>query len=294
MSNRPASLGKCCVAELIGTLWLVLFGCGAVHVAVLDGSLSGLWQVAVVWGLAIMTAIFLFGGISGAHINPAITVGLAVWGRFPKRFVLPYMASQFTGAFLAAAMLYTAFSPHLAKKESQLGLIRGQMGSEITAGCYGEYFPNPGLLAATRPASSVEAYEFWQSHVSWPVAFGAEFVGTLVLAWVVCAVTNPHNPTAPPSQMAPVFIGLTVSMLICVIAPLTQACFNPARDFGPRLFARLAGWGDVALPLNVKLLPFLAVYAAAPILGSIVGIGLHRTFTAYEPSEKPHTKESAS
>ena len=79
-------------------------------------------------------------------------------------------------------------------------------------------------------------------------AFLAEFLGTLILALVVFAGTDLRNSAAPQGRMAPVFIGLTVAILISVIAPLTQACFNPARDFGPRLFAYFAGWGNIAIP----------------------------------------------
>src|SRR5688572_6526357 len=80
-----------CIAEALGTFLLILFGLGAVHSAVLTGSQSGLWQVAIVWGVSIMLAVYTVGAISGAHINPAITVALASWGRFSWRLVGPYI-----------------------------------------------------------------------------------------------------------------------------------------------------------------------------------------------------------
>src|SRR5437763_14719484 len=92
-----------CLGEVLGTFLLVFFGCGAVHVAVLTGALAGLWQVAIVWAVAIMVAIYVVGGISGAHINPAISVALAAWGRFRWADVAPYVVAQFAGAFVAAA-----------------------------------------------------------------------------------------------------------------------------------------------------------------------------------------------
>src|SRR2546429_7249445 len=106
-------------AEVLGTFILVFFGCGAVHSAVLMGAQAGLWQVAIVWGVAIMVAIYVVGGISGAHINPAITTALAVWGRAPRSLVLPYVGSQLGGAFLAAAVLYALYHPHLTDKEKE-------------------------------------------------------------------------------------------------------------------------------------------------------------------------------
>ena len=110
--------------------------------------------------------------------------------------------------------------------------------------------------------------------MSEPTAFLAEVLGTMILALVVFAVTDPRNPSAPPAGLAAVFIGLTVAALISVIAPLTQACFNPARDFGPRLFAFFAGWGAVALP-GPRGAGFLTVYIIAPMLGAIIGGGLY-------------------
>src|SRR5262245_49574750 len=142
--TRPPSLPACSLAEAIGTFLLVFFGCGAVHVAVLTGELCGLWQVAVVWGVSIMLVIYSVGAVSGSHINPAITIGLAAWGLFPKGRVLPYVAAQLAGAFLAASVLFGLFQPYLALKEQTKNVTRGGPGSEITAMCYGEYFPNPG------------------------------------------------------------------------------------------------------------------------------------------------------
>jgi glycerol uptake facilitator protein len=253
MGTRISSLPIRCLAEVLGTYILIFFGCGAVHAFVLADAQSGLWQVAIVWGVAIMLAAYVCGAISGAHINPAITVALAVWGRFSWRGVLPYILSQLAGAFLAAATLFVLYQPFLDDKEAKARVIRGGPGSEITAKCYGEYFPR----------------------ISEPVAFGAETLGTLFLALAVFAMTDPRNTGGPPNNMAPMFVGLTVAILISVIAPLTQACFNPARDFGPRLFAYLAGWGAIAIPGPGSRTGFLTVYIVAPVLGAVLGGGLY-------------------
>jgi len=245
-----------------------------VESATLTGAQSGLWQVAIVWGIAIMLAIYTVGAVSGAHINPAITLAFAVWGRFPRRSVLPYILAQLTWAFLAAATLFVLFNPYLKAREQEKHVARGSPGSEITAMCYGEYFPSPGPLSNAEGPYSVDAHQRLNVLVSEPTAFFAELLGTLVLAMVVFAVTDERNSEAPPGGLAPVFIGLTVSALISVIAPLAQACFNPARDFGPRLFAFLAGWGSIALP-RTRGTGFLTVYLIAPILGAIIGSGLY-------------------
>lgn len=271
MRARETSLAVRCLAEALGTFLLVFFGCGAVHVAVLTGALSGLWQVAIVWAVAIMLAIYVVGGVSGAHLNPAVTVALAAWRRFRWAHVVPYVFAQLAGAFAAAAALFALYGPLLGEKDRAIG--RGQPGSEITAMCYGEYFPNPGTADA---AAAFRAGDYGRlgALVPEPAAWGAEALGTLVLALVIFAVTDERNPAAPAGRLAPVFIGLTVAVLIAVLAPLTQACFNPARDFGPRLFAWLAGWGPVALP-GLRGSGFLTVYIVAPVVGAVAGGGLY-------------------
>lgn len=273
MVPRPLLIAL--VAEVLGTFMLVLFGCGAVHVAVLTGDLVGLWQVGVVWGVAIMLAIYVVGPISGAHINPAITLAFASWRLFPASRVVPYIAAQFVGAFAAAALLYFLFSPLLVAKETAKGVVRGKPGSEITAMCYGEYFPNPGPMAGGNELYDAARHSQHNLLVTTQIACTAEFLGTAILALVVLAVTQPGHEGGP-KNLAPVFIGLTVTVLICIIAPLTQACFNPARDFGPRLFAFLAGWGEIALPGPRGWGPVLAVYALSPIAGAIVGAGVYQ------------------
>lgn len=268
------SLRRAVVAEFFGTFLLIFFGCGAVHAAVLTGAQSGLWQVAIVWGVAIMLAVYAVGSISGAHINPAMTIASAVWRGFPKSRVLPYIGGQLAGAIVAAAALFALFEPHIAAKELSKGIIRGQPGSEMTAMCYGEYYPAPGSLGDGEGPYSPEDHAILRSRMSQGRAFLAELLGTMILAFVVFAVTDNRNAGSPASGTAPVFIGLTVSVLISVIAPLTQACFNPARDFGPRLFAYFAGWGVIALP-GFSDLGWLTVYIIAPMAGAVLGGGLY-------------------
>ena len=273
-SQNGPSLQRTVVAEFIGTFLLIFFGCGAVHAAVLTGAQSGLWQVAIVWGVAIMLAIYAIGAVSGAHINPAITIAMTLWRGFPKSSVLPYIGAQVAGAFVAAVTLFILFEPHIAAKEASKGIVRGQAGSEMTAMCYGEYYPAPGSLGDGDGPYSPTDHVILKSRMSQGRAFIAEVIGTMILAFVVFAVTDSRNSGSPVNNMAPIFIGLTVSVLISVIAPLTQACFNPARDFGPRVFASLAGWGAIALP-GFSDLGWLTVYIIAPTVGAILGGGLY-------------------
>lgn len=264
----------CFIAEIIGTFILIFFGCGAVHAAVLYGAQSGVWQIAIVWGLAIMLAIHAVGAISGAHLNPAITIAMFCWNGFRRERVLPYILAQFLGAFLAAACLFVMFSASLRAVEQKKGVVRGQPGSEITATCYGEYYPAPGGLASGDEPYSADAHAELKLRVPHGIAFFSEVIGTALLALIVFALGDKHNRLAPLHNMSGGCVGLTVAILISVIAPLTQACFNPARDFGPRLFAALAGWGHVALPLGSDW-SWLTVYIFAPILGAVIGGGLY-------------------
>jgi glycerol uptake facilitator protein len=278
-------------AEGIGTYLLVFFGCGVVHAAVLTGAQQGLWQVAIVWGVAIMLAAYSVGGVSGAHLNPAMTLALSLWRGFPKSRVLPFVGGQLLGAFLAAMSLFVLFGPHLIAKEQAKGVLRGEPGSIVTAMCYGEYFPNPGGLASGSEPYSAAKHDELRTRVPFRVAFAAELLGTLILGFVVFAVTDERNHGRPSSGLAPVFIGLTVAVLISVLAPLTQACFNPARDFGPRLFAACAGWGRIALP-GFEETGWLTVYIVAPIFGAVAGggvyeFGIRPAFSSMLSKEQP-------
>ena len=263
------------IAELVGTFILILFGCGAVHSDVLTGAQSGLWQVAIVWGIGVTLAVYVMGGISGGHINPAITIALATWNKFPWNEVPAYVGAQLAGAFLAAAALFAIYAPNLADREAALGVERSGPGGFLTAMCYGEFYPNPGPLATADKPFETADWEKFSSKVTHSIAFGAEVLCTAVLALVVFAVTDPRNEGGPPPRLAPFFIGLTVALLISIIGPLTQCCLNPARDFGPRLFTYVAGWGNQAIP-GPNGYGVLTVYIVAPILGAIAGGGVYQ------------------
>lgn len=259
-------LPKWLIGELFGTFLLVFFGCGSVCAAVLTGAQVGVFQVAIVWGLGIATAIYLTGALSGAHLNPAVTTSMAAWSGFPKSRVLPYIATQMLGAFVGAAVLYFIFGDALHAYEQTNGIVRGAPGSEATAMIFGEYFPNPGGKALTEAA---------RARMSLGSAFGAEVIGTAILLLVICCVTDERNK-ARPQALTAATIGLTVTLLISLLGPLTMACFNPARDLAPRLFSSLAGWGS--LPFQVNGSGWLTVFIIAPILGGLVGGGIYQLF----------------
>ncbi len=240
--------------ELIGTFILVLFGCGSVAVTVLFSAHSGLLQVAVVWGLAVTLAIYATRHLSCAHLNPAVSVAMVVGKRMAVSRLPTYLTAQFLGAFAASALLYLLFASSIAQYETLHSIVRGAPESIQTAMMFGEFYPNPG--AGT--AASVTTLE----------AFLAEGVGTFALVFLVLSLTEGCNLGRPDHRVAPIFIGLTVTMIISVIAPLTQAGINPARDLSPRLFALLSGWGRAALPSETHGL--FTVYVLGPLVGGVI------------------------
>jgi glycerol uptake facilitator protein len=280
--RRATSLWGQCLSEAFGTLILVFFGVGAVNTAVLAGAQEGLWQVAVVWGVAIALAIYATGAVSGTHINPAVTVAMALWRGFPKSKVPAYLLAQLVGAFCGSLLLYGLFHGLIGHFEATHGIVRGGPGSELSAMVFGEYFPNPAMIGTTP-----EAYR----QVSLTTAMMGEAVGTAFLVCFIFALTEPRNPQAP-RFMVPLFIGLTVSIIISIVAPLTQAGLNPARDLGPRLVAYLFGWGEIAIPGPRG--GFFTVYILSPILGGVFGAGLYQTLVRrYLPAPAPSVEERA-
>jgi glycerol uptake facilitator protein len=262
--KKPSLLGEC-AAEFTGTMILTFFICGAVNCAVLTGALVGLMQVALVCGLGVTVGIYVTAAVSGAHLNPAITLAFAAWRGFPKAKIVPYILSQVIGGFAAGMLCYAIFHGLLTDFEAAKHLVRGGPGSELSAMMFGEYWPNPTatLSGTTHPLP-----------VSLLTAFLAEGVGTMILAGAIFAFTEKRN-TVTPQWMTPLAIGLTVTILISLFGPLTQAGFNPARDFGPRLAAYLLGWGSVAIPMPNG--GFFVVYILAPIVGAQVGSALYQT-----------------
>ncbi len=234
-------LSQALVGEGLGTYLIVLFGTGSVAAAVLTGAQQGLWQVAVVWGFGVTLAIYASAALSGAHLNPAVSLAFALLrGReFPVRRLAPYMAAQLAGAVLASATVATLFDRFIERFERTQDIVRGMPGSELSAMIFGEYFPNPAMFGTDAAAHALVS--------AWQCAL-VEGFGTAILVGVIFALTSPHNAIVPKANLAPFFIGFTVAVLISLFAPLTQAGWNPARDFGPRLVAYALGWGEIAIP----------------------------------------------
>ena len=260
MTPRPP-MRRALAGEVLGTYLLVLFGTGSVASAVLSGAQVGLWQVAAVWGFGVTLAIYVSAGLSGAHLNPAVSLAMALLrpADFPARRLLPYAAAQLAGAVLAGATVAVLFGPLLRRFEAAEGIVRGAPGSELSAMVFGEYFPNPAMFGTDAAARALVSP--WQAAL-------VEGFGTAVLVLVIFALTSSRNAGKPGANLTPFFIGFTVAVLISLFAPLTQAGWNPARDFGPRLVAFALGWGRVAIPGPDG---GFWVYVVGPLIGGPLG-----------------------
>jgi glycerol uptake facilitator protein len=236
--------------EAIGTFLLVLFGCGSVAVTVLFGSHQGLMQIALAWGIGVTLAIYLTRHLSYAHLNPTVTLGMVLSKRMHLKKLPTYFLAQFAGAFLAGLVIYLLFSPSIRAFEDAHGIVRGSVESVQTAKMFGEYYSVPNGTAV----------------VSLPLAIIAEAFGTFLLMLMIFALTEGCNVGRPDEALSPLFIGLTVSSIIGLIAPLTQAGLNPARDFGPRMVAWIFGWGKASFPDQSG--GFLLVYIIGPMIGA--------------------------
>ena len=231
------------IAEFIGTFLIVQIGCGTVCAAIFKSAQVGLWQIAAAWSIAVTLAISTTAAVSGAHLNPAISLALALVRDFEFAKLPFFVAAQVMGAVAGAGINFALFRESIAAFEATNNIVRGSLASVQSASAFGEYW----------------------SVSCWGTAFFAEAYGTALLAFVIFALTNSKNETTSKHPfLIPPLIGATVGGLISVIAPLTQAGFNPARDFGPRIVALCSGWGTVAMK-------GWWLYVVAPLVGAPVG-----------------------
>lgn len=244
-------IAKTFAGELIGTFIMCFCGIGAVATATLFGSLTGPGQVGLVWGISIAIAIFITRNLSAAHFNPAVSLAMCVAGRMKWRELPIYLLGQCCGAFLAAGGLWLLFAESVAKnlKNAGLSMSSNSIGSAASIWC--ELFPNAS--AAT---------------VSYLTGALAEGIGVFVLVLVIFSITSDENVGRAPRALAPLFIGLTVTILINVIGPLTDAGLNPARDIMPRLWACIVGWAPIAFGSNA--FETIMVYVVGPLVGGVV------------------------
>ena len=218
------------IAESLGTFWLVLGGCGsAVLAAAFPDVGIGLLGVSLAFGLTVLTMAYAIGHISGCHLNPAVSIGLWAGGRFPANQLLPYIIAQVVGGIVAGGVLYLIAS--------------GKAGFEVSAGFasngYGEHSPGGYSLQA---------------------ALITEVVMTMVFLFVILGATDKRAPAG----MAPLAIGLCLTLIHLISIPVTNTSVNPARSTGVALYV-----GDWAVSQ-------LWLFWLAPIVGAVLGAVIYR------------------
>jgi MIP family channel proteins len=217
----PRTLLREILAEFLGTFVLIVFGIGVNAQVLLSRSTAGSYlSINIAWGLAVTMGCYVAAGVTGAHLNPAVTVALATHRRFPWRKVLPYSAAQVAGAFVASAVVFVTYHEALAAFD---GGLRQVVGPQGTAGIW-----------ATYPQSFL---------TNVPGGFVDQVVGTALLVGVIFGITDTRNSPAP-TGLVPVIVGLLVLLIGASFGFNSGYAINPARDFGPRLLTAVAGWGS--------------------------------------------------
>lgn len=231
--------------EVIGTAILVLFGCGVVAQVVTGGFPKSVGSgdhnsIAFGWGLGVTMAVFVAGRISGAHLNPAVTIALTAFRGFDRKKVVPFIAAQMVGALVGAFIVRFVYADQIAAVD-------------------------PGHTKATQGIFSTSPGE----GVSIATAFADQVVGTALLVIVIFAVTSAVN-NPPMSNMGPLIIGLLVVAIGMAWGTNAGYAINPARDFGPRLASWLTGYHDAMFSANGPELYFW-LPIVAPIIGGLIG-----------------------
>jgi len=207
------------------------------------------WGVCIAWGLAVTIAIYTTASISGCHANPAVTLALACFRKFSWSKVAPYCIAQVFGGFLGAGIVYLLFRPVIDQFNVVHHLTRAGGGAA------GVFFTHPGL--AITPMH----------------AFQDEIILTAFLVFGIFAITEKYNEMAPGANSGALIIGFLVATIGASTGHLEAWAINPARDFGPRLFCFIAGWGSSALPSpdSYWWIPILG-----PLIGGVVGGGAYQ------------------
>jgi glycerol uptake facilitator protein len=265
------------LSEFLGLFIIIAFGDGVVAMAVaaLPGSgrtsgptvifdAAGDWLLITFgWAMAVAFAVWVAGGVSGAHLNPAVTLAFAVRRKFPYKKILPYWGAQVVGAFVGAALVFLVY--HNAIDAFNLAAKTPKSGGQALA---------TYSIFATFPA------KYYAASALGPLI--DQIVGTAFLLMFVVAIIDARN-TAVGSNLAPLAIGLIVLAIGNSFGANAGYAINPARDFGPRLFAYFAGWGKVALPgtynsPGFSFSNYFWVPIVGPLIGGIIGVVIYDLF----------------
>jgi MIP family channel proteins len=247
-------------AELLGTFVLLVFGTASVAQFVLSGGSAGSpLAIHLSWGLGVTMGIYASGGVSGAHLNPAVTLALAAFRGFPWRKVGPFVLAQLVGAFAGAAVTFATYREAFDHFD---GGARRVAGPLATAGIF-----------ATYPQSFLSAV---------PGGFVDQVVGTALLMLGIFAIGDRRN--AGPASGGPVLVGALVVVIGMTFGFNAGYAINPARDLGPRLFTFMAGWGGEVFRAGGH---WWWVPLVAPCLGALLGgLAYDLLITRHHPPER--------
>lgn len=258
------------LAEFFGTFVLLLLGLGtcALNVVGLPGSGrqtesfgAANWLIIVIgWAFAVMLATYVAGGISGAHLNPAVTLAFAIARKFGWRNVVPYWTAQLAGAFSAAVVVYAVYGSAIDNYNSTHHLARPNS-------------PDTYSIFATFPAP------YFHGGYLGPLV--DQLVGTAILVALIAALID-HRNQAPAGNLAPLIIGMIIAVIGCSYGTNAGYALNPARDLGPRLFAYFAGWGRLALSGDYgSTTQYWWIPIVGPLVGAVAGIFLYDFFIGH-------------
>ncbi|HEY1890437.1 MAG TPA: MIP family channel protein [Steroidobacteraceae bacterium] len=266
---RARSIWSELLAEFFGTFVLIAFGAGNVALAVVGLTGSGRtpaiftgagdWLL-ITWGwaIAVTMAVYVAGGVTGAHINPAVTFALAVKGDFPWRKVLPYSGAQIAGAFAGAALAYADYFPAIDMWNATHNVISRAASGGITT----------FSIFATFPA------HYYGASLLGPLF--DQIVGTFFLLIFVLAIIDSMN-VGVKANLAPFMVGMAVAAIGMSFGTGSGYAINPARDFGPRLFCWVMGWGPNAFP---GAFGYWWVPIIGPLIGAPLGAAAYKFFIA--------------
>jgi glycerol uptake facilitator protein len=263
--SEPKLIGEL-VAEFAGTMILILFGTGVVAQVVSGGStgsLGGHDSIAWAWGLGVMLGVYVAGRASGAHLNPAVSLSLAIYQGFPWRKVAPYAVAQVLGAFVGALLVRWDYTEVLAKVDPTHSLKTQGVFSTL---------PGNG----TFPVSELGALR-------------DQIIGTAILIFVLFAITD-KLATPPLANLAPFIVGLLIVAIGMAWGTDAGYAINPARDFGPRLAEYLTGYSHAWRDQYGNL--YFWVPIVGPIIGAVVGGGLYAVLIGrYLPAAELEAEE---
>jgi MIP family channel proteins len=286
------------VGEFLGTFVLIVFGVGVVAQVTLSEQKAGEYlSINHGWGMAVTQAVYCCAGDSGAHLNPAVTLALAVFRGFPWSKVLPYVVAQVAGAFVASAVVFVTYHEALDAYTSGILEVPGAERVHVAASHREIDAKFGGMQTVTmNSASGRPTAGIWATYPqklsdgtylsTFPGGLLDQIVGTALLLLLIFAISDERN--CGGTQLGPVLVGAAVTLIGMTFGYNAGYAINPARDFGPRLFTFIAGWGSPVFTANEH---WWIVPIVGPLLGALLGGYVYdRLIARHHPKEILSTK----